>query len=351
MPAFDAHLNFAYGTVATAPSPATSGTSLVLTSGHGARFPTPPFNAVVWVAGANALASNAEVVRVTAKSTDTLTITRAQEGSSARTIVTGDQIAAAITTKTLTDVETAVNNLQTGQTYTTTVGDGIATSFVLTHNLNTRNIFVQARDSSSPYELAEVGVQATSTTTCTVFFASAPTTDSVTISVTPGGGGPTSEGWSSVSLTSLVKGVGAGTYISLGTGGSATMRYQKIGRTVHGHLKMVFGSDHANDLPYIESDDLPASIRPRVTADTTAAGFAYINAVETSGGADNGMVAPLGGIISMLGPDQVLIWSHIVAADTSDGGLGTIWNTAGLPYNLTGRAFFFYWAFTYESEA
>ena len=31
--------NFAYGKVATAPSPATSGTSLVLEIGQGARFP------------------------------------------------------------------------------------------------------------------------------------------------------------------------------------------------------------------------------------------------------------------------------------------------------------------------
>ncbi len=44
---------------------------------------------------------------MTALSTDTLTITRAQEGSSARTIIVGDQIAATWTAKTLTDVETA----------------------------------------------------------------------------------------------------------------------------------------------------------------------------------------------------------------------------------------------------
>ena len=71
---------------------------------------------------------------------------------------------------------------------------------------------------------------------------------------------------------------------------------------------------------------------------------------STPAGCSIGMVAPLGGVISMLGPDQVLIWSHIVATDTSDGSLGTIWNTAGIPYNLTSRAFFLYWAFTYESE-
>lgn len=177
---FDAHQNWAYGTVATAPSPATSGTSLVLTAGHGARFPTPPFNAVIWQSGVSALSSNAEVVRVTAKSTDTLTITRAQEGSTARSIVAGDQCAAAITAKALTDVETAVNALSS---YSTTVGNGTDLSYVVTHNLGTRDVFVQVREAGSPYELVETKVKATSTNTCTVYFAIAPTTNQFSVAV------------------------------------------------------------------------------------------------------------------------------------------------------------------------
>jgi hypothetical protein len=104
----DLHKNFAYGTVATAPSPASSGTSLVVTAGQGALFPTPPFNATIWPVIAQPLLANAEIVRVTAIATDTLTIVRAQEGSSARTVVIGDQIAATITNKTLTDIEGSI---------------------------------------------------------------------------------------------------------------------------------------------------------------------------------------------------------------------------------------------------
>ncbi len=111
---FDAHKNFAYSTVATAPSPATSGTSLVVASGDGALFPTPPFNATVWPAGLQPLASNAEIVRVTGISTDTLTITRAQESSSARSIIVGDQIAATITKKTITDLEVVPPGFEIG---------------------------------------------------------------------------------------------------------------------------------------------------------------------------------------------------------------------------------------------
>ena len=95
--------NFAYSAVATAPSPATSGTSLVVTAGQGALFPAVPFNAVICPTATQPLASNAEIVRVTAISTDTLTIARAQEATTARTVVVGDQIYAGVTAKTLTD--------------------------------------------------------------------------------------------------------------------------------------------------------------------------------------------------------------------------------------------------------
>lgn len=102
----DAHANLAYSTVLTAPSPATSGTSLVVQSGDGAKFPAVPFNATVWPISQQPTTTNAEIVRVTNISTDTLTITRTQESTSARTIGVGDQIAATITKKTLTDIET-----------------------------------------------------------------------------------------------------------------------------------------------------------------------------------------------------------------------------------------------------
>jgi hypothetical protein len=109
----DAHANFGYSTVATAPSPANSGTSLTVAAGHGALFPSVPFNCTVWPASIQPLASNAEIVRVTAISGDVLTITRTQEGTSARSIIVGDQIANCISKKTLNDVENAIANLAT----------------------------------------------------------------------------------------------------------------------------------------------------------------------------------------------------------------------------------------------
>lgn len=106
--------NFAKATVSTGYDAAA--TSIDLSSGGGARFPTPPFNATWWDSTTYpdpADDPNREIVRVTGIASDTLTITRAQEGTSASTKntagktykllagftqLTWDEIAAALTT-------------------------------------------------------------------------------------------------------------------------------------------------------------------------------------------------------------------------------------------------------------
>src|SRR5262245_21184278 len=104
--AMDAYKNFAVGTVVTPPSPASSGTTLVVAAGQGPRFPATPFNASVWPTGVLADPTNAEIVRVTNITSDTLTFTRTQEGTAARAIIAGDLIVAGITKKTLDDLAT-----------------------------------------------------------------------------------------------------------------------------------------------------------------------------------------------------------------------------------------------------
>lgn len=115
MAQFDIHANFDYSLVATAPSPATSGTSLTVTTGQGTLFPTPPFNLVVWPTSVQPLSTNAEIVRVTAVTTDTFTIVRntttENNNTFNRTIVVGDQVAVPISYKMITDIENAINDL------------------------------------------------------------------------------------------------------------------------------------------------------------------------------------------------------------------------------------------------
>lgn len=86
----------ATGTVLTAPSPATSGTSLVLNSGEGARFPTAPFYVIAHPNNTLPTVSTSEKLLVTAISTDTLTITRAQGIYTAKSIAVGWRITNAI---------------------------------------------------------------------------------------------------------------------------------------------------------------------------------------------------------------------------------------------------------------
>lgn len=61
--------------------------------------------------------------------------------------------------------------------YTTQIGDGVATSYTVTHNLGTQNVLVQVQEAAAPYNVVYPDVQMTTTTTCTIVFATAPTTN------------------------------------------------------------------------------------------------------------------------------------------------------------------------------
>jgi hypothetical protein len=103
MAAFDAHKNFGYTTITIAPTPAISGNTITVSDAT--VFPTVPFNCTVWPVGSQPSVSNAEIIRVTNIVGNVLTITRTQEGTAARTVLVGDQIANTITAKALTDIE------------------------------------------------------------------------------------------------------------------------------------------------------------------------------------------------------------------------------------------------------
>lgn len=85
-------MNFATGVVGTAPSPATSGTNMTLDSGQGARFPTMQFYLTIFPADQQPTSSNAEIVWVNSRTTDTVDIVRAQKGTSAITITAGMKV-------------------------------------------------------------------------------------------------------------------------------------------------------------------------------------------------------------------------------------------------------------------
>jgi hypothetical protein len=61
--------------------------------------------------------------------------------------------------------------------YAASIGDGAATSYTVTHNLNTRDVQVTVYDNSSPYAEVVVDVQHATTSTITVLFSVAPTSN------------------------------------------------------------------------------------------------------------------------------------------------------------------------------
>lgn len=121
--AFDAHANLA-STLLTN-SPGVGGTSFTVTTGTGALFPAAPFNCLVCPASTLPTTTNAEIVRVTVVSGDTLTCTRAQESTSAMNVVAGYVISNAITNKVITDIENATSGGYTLPAATNAVLGGV----------------------------------------------------------------------------------------------------------------------------------------------------------------------------------------------------------------------------------
>ena len=80
--------NNAYGTLNA--SITNSATTLVLNSGEGARFPTLSTGDYFYATLIDT-SNNLEIVKVTARSTDTLTIVRAQDSTTARAYSTNDR--------------------------------------------------------------------------------------------------------------------------------------------------------------------------------------------------------------------------------------------------------------------
>lgn len=115
--AFDAHKDFAASTVAVPPAPPASGTTLTDAAGAGAAalYPAVPCYVVICPVGVRPTRANAEIARLTnVDGAGVLTIVRAQLGTSARTILVGDQVVNAILAEDILAIETQVNTNTAG---------------------------------------------------------------------------------------------------------------------------------------------------------------------------------------------------------------------------------------------
>ena len=83
----------------------------------------------------------------------------------------------AITSSQVTDFCNAVDSCVDATNYKTSFGNGSATSFTITHSLNTRDVITQIYSNISPYDTVQCTVERTTLNTLTVSVASAPATN------------------------------------------------------------------------------------------------------------------------------------------------------------------------------
>ena len=87
-----------------------SATSITVASGNGALFPSLTGSEYFYATLIDA-SNNLEIVKCTARSSDVLTVTRAQESTTARAFSTGDRIELRITAQSLLDAATTLTSL------------------------------------------------------------------------------------------------------------------------------------------------------------------------------------------------------------------------------------------------
>ena len=78
-------------------------TTLTVASGQGVLFPSPTGGNYSYITLINAAGTVLEIVKLTARSTDTLTITRGQEGTTASAFSTGDKVELRVTAAGMSD--------------------------------------------------------------------------------------------------------------------------------------------------------------------------------------------------------------------------------------------------------
>jgi hypothetical protein len=105
--------NSAYATLASSIN--SSATSITLTTGQGARFPSLGGGDYFYATLIDT-SNNLEIVKCTARSTDVLTVVRGQEGTTARSYSTSDRIELRITSQGLVDtlLDLSASNLTSG---------------------------------------------------------------------------------------------------------------------------------------------------------------------------------------------------------------------------------------------
>lgn len=102
----------------------TSDTTWVLEAGYGDEMPAVPFELTATPFGQLSTMGNSEIVRVTARSTDTLTVVRAQKGTTAKAFLAGAVVSNGISTDDVVGIEVNITTARTTAAKVGTTADG-----------------------------------------------------------------------------------------------------------------------------------------------------------------------------------------------------------------------------------
>lgn len=141
--------NNAFATLASGIN--SSATSITLTTGQGARFPSLGAGDYFYATLVDT-SNNLEIVKCTARSTDVLTVVRAQESTTARAYSAGDRIEIRLTAATFTDATQSLPT-QTGNAGKYLTTDGTNASWGTISSVTPASISDQANSSTGYFDL------------------------------------------------------------------------------------------------------------------------------------------------------------------------------------------------------
>lgn len=161
----------------------TSATSITLASGHGARFPSLTGSEYFYATLIDS-SNNLEIVKVTARSSDVLTVTRAQESTTARAYAVGDRVELRVTAQGLADLAS----------FDAVVADDSITAAKInvSGNGTSGQALLSDGDGSFSYGDAGGGLQSQQVFTSTGTWTKPSGIKKIKVIVTGGGGGGTS---------------------------------------------------------------------------------------------------------------------------------------------------------------
>lgn len=158
------------------------------------------------------------------------------------------------------------------------------------------------------------------------------------------------EAWTEFDLEPCLFSIFAGTPLDLGTNGFVYARTTRVGRTVSMKGNIHFDADHADGALGMIDFGLPAMpLPPNPGVDVSAyvSEFAYAVYPETSPGASDGRLEPLGAALGFIGGASAILFVQLSRNDT-DGGGGNLYQTT-YPFDGSGRPFDIVFAINYEA--